>query len=220
MAGDQGGTALARVLFGDADARGRLPVTFPQSYGQEQVAGDTDKYPGDLLQNVHYKEGVLVGYRWFDARHLVPAFEFGAGLSYTSFSFGHMKIRPAAGDAKAATVQVKIRNTGRRRGTAVPQVYLGVPGSKNVVQPLRKLAGYAKLSIAARHSKTMKLTIDRRALSYWDTGTHGWRVADGCYAVMLGTSERDIVRSATIAVGHASCPGAAAALPHAASARR
>ena len=213
MAGDQGGTALARILFGDAEVRGRLPVTFPQSYSQEQVAGDTDRYPGDLLQNVRYSEGVLAGYRWFDAKHFEPAFPFGAGLSYTSFALNHFKLKAATKHALGATVTFRVNNTGARRGVAVPQLYLGVPGSSRIVQPPRKLAGYAKLSIASHHTKTVKLRIDQRALSYWDVGTSSWEVAKGCYSVMIGRSSRDITRTMTLAVRGASCPGAAASIP-------
>jgi beta-glucosidase len=84
--GEQGGAALARVLFGDVDPSGHLPVTFPQAEGDEPTAGDPESYPG-VANSETYKEGVLVGYRWFDAHALTPAFPFGFGLSYTSFAY-------------------------------------------------------------------------------------------------------------------------------------
>lgn len=211
FAGDQGGTALARVLYGDVDPGGRLPVTFPKSEDQEQTAGDAEKYPG-VLETVSYKEGVLVGYRWFDAHRFEPAFEFGSGLSYTRFSYGGLKVTPAKNDALGLKVSLRVRNTGKRRGYAVPQLYLGVPAAAGVVQPPRKLAGYQKLSIARRHYKRAEFTVDRRALSYWDTPRMGWEVTKGCYRLMVGTSSREILREATVAVRGADCPGAVARL--------
>src|SRR4051794_640850 len=117
--GERGGTAIARVLFGDADPAGRLPATFPAAEDQEPTAGDPDKYPGNGL-DVHYKEGVFVGYRWFDAHGFQPAFPFGFGLSYTRFRFSGLRV---AGRRVSATVT----NAGRRPGIAVPQLYLGSP---------------------------------------------------------------------------------------------
>src|SRR4051812_11088407 len=94
--GQQGGPAIARVLFGDTDPGGRLPATFPQSEDQLPTAGDPQKYPG-TGETATYKEGVLVGYRWYDANNLTPAFPFGFGLSYTTFKFAHMKVAPDVG---------------------------------------------------------------------------------------------------------------------------
>jgi beta-glucosidase len=209
MPGDQGGTAIARVLYGDVDAGGRLPVTFPRSARQEQVAGDPAKYPG-VLQTVTYKEGVLVGYRWFDARHETPAFPFGYGRSYTRFKYGKLAVAPLTGGALGAIVTIHVRNVGARRGFAVPQLYLGVPGAPGIVQPPRKLAGYAKLNVGRGRVKKATFTIDQRALSYWDVGSSGWAITKGCYHVMVGRSEADIVRDATVSVRGADCPGAVA----------
>ena len=93
--GLEGGTAIGRVLFGD-DPGGRLPVTFPRREADLPTAGDLEAYPG-VAEMVRYKEGVLVGHRWYDAKGIEPAFAFGHGLSYTSFSYRDLKITPAAG---------------------------------------------------------------------------------------------------------------------------
>jgi beta-glucosidase len=208
--GQEGGPAIARVLFGDADPGGRLPVTFPQKEADEPVAGDPEKYPG-TEENVIYKEGVLVGYRWWDANNLTPAFAFGHGLSYTTFAFRHMKVTPDVGGTLPLTVSVEVKNTGARPGVVVPQLYLGLPQpSPGVVQPPKQLRGMAKLELAPGQSKKVTFAVDERALSYWNTDANGWQVAPGCYGVMIGRSSRDITDSAQIAVDSQGCTGAVA----------
>jgi beta-glucosidase len=195
--GEAGGTAIARVLFGDADPGGRLPATFPDRESDEQVAGDTSRYPGDPTGDVHYSEGVLNGYRWFDAERERPAFAFGAGRSYTTFAYRRLR-------ATARSVSFDVVNTGRRRGVAVPQLYLGLPQpDAQTVQPPKQLKGYAKLTLAAGARRRVTFPLDRRALSYWNTAAHGWAVAPGCYCVLAGSSSRRLPLRATV------CPRAA-----------
>jgi beta-glucosidase len=200
--GESGGTAIARVLFGDVDPGGRLPVTFPKKEADLPTAGDTNKYPGDASGNVHYDEGVLMGYRWFDAKKLAPAYPFGFGLSYTRFRYGRLTVKPGRGRSTSAKVSFNVTNTGSRRGIEVPQLYLSLPQpSAGVVQPPRQLKGYRKLSLAPGKTKRVTLPIDARALSYWDTAAQRWAVAPGCYGIGVGRSSRRIVRSATVVVG-------------------
>ena len=182
--GEQGGPAIARALFGDTDPAGRLPVTFPRQEGDIPTAGDPQKYPG-VAEEESYKEGVLVGYRWYDHNGLTPAFPFGFGRSYTTFVHRGLRIRRAPG---GASVSVEAVNTGRRAGVDVAELYLGLPQPRpGVVQP-------------------------PRAFSYWDVGAHAWRVAPACYRVMVGRSSRQIDQRATVAVNGAHCRRAAAAL--------
>jgi beta-glucosidase len=202
--GEEQGPALARVLFGDADPGGRLPVTFPDSESQLAVYGDPTAYPGTT--DVSYKEGVLVGYRWFDARRLRPAFPFGFGLSYTRSRFDRLRIDSPGRRGAAATVRVRLTNMGVRRGTVIPQLYLGLPSpASGVVQPPRQLKGYAKVVLAPGHHRAVSFSLDDRAFSYWDAGTGRWRVAPGCYGVYVGRSSRDLPLSGVIARGGASC---------------
>jgi beta-glucosidase len=189
--GQNGGTALARVLFGDVDAGGRLPATFPRSADDPPTAGDPEAYPG-VGGQVHYKEGVLVGYRHYDENDITPAFAFGHGLSYTTFGYGAPTVRRASG-SDVATVSFTVTNTGDRTGYAVPQLYVGMPRPRpGVEQPPRQLKGTAKLSLAPGETRRVTMPLDRRSLSYWDTAADGWRVAAGCYRLMLGRSSRDI----------------------------
>src|SRR3954447_2788253 len=212
--GESGGTAIARVLFGDVDPGGRLPVTFPERDEDLPTAGDPQKYPGDANGDVHYKEGVLVGYRWFDAKNLAPAYPFGYGLSYTTFALRNLRVTAASGGATGARVTVDVVNTGTRGGTAVPHLYLALPQpSSDVVQPPKALKGASKLSLAPGQIRRVSFTLDQRELSYWDSDARDWAVAPGCYGVLAGRSSRDIDQRATVAVGSASCPGAAARIP-------
>jgi beta-glucosidase len=204
---------MARVLFGDAEPGGRLPATFPLREADEPTAGDPEAYPG-VAETVTYKEGVLIGYRWFDERKLGVAYPFGFGLSYTSFAFRNLRVTAAPDGAIGLTARIDVANTGRRSGTAVPQLYLGLPQpAPGVVQPPWQLKGFAKVSLRAGGARTVRIALDQRAFSYWDVRSGGWRVAPGCYGLMVGRSSREIARRATVAVGGASCPGAVARLP-------
>jgi beta-glucosidase len=208
--GEAGGTAIARVLFGDADPGGRLPATFPRSEADEPTGGDTSRYPGDAGGDVHYSEGVLVGYRWFDAKGLAPAYPFGYGLSYTRFRLSRLKVARARDGG--ATVSVTVANVGRRAGVAAPQLYLGMPQpDAATVQPPRALKGYMKVALRPGARRTVRFALDARALSYWNTAAHDWAVAPGCYRVFAGTSSRDLPLRATLPVGGARCRAGAAA---------
>ena len=196
--GQNGGTAIARVLFGDAEPGGRLPTTFPLREEDQPTSGDPQAYPG-VAEQVQYKEGVLMGYRWFDARGLGVAYPFGHGLGYTRFALSRLRI---AGD----TVSVTVRNTGRRAGTAVPQLYLGLPQPRrDVVQPPRQLKAFERVTLAAGAGRRVTFTLGERAFQYWDTPAGGWRTAPGCYRVMVGQSSRDLPLGGAIARGGARC---------------
>jgi beta-glucosidase len=200
--GENGGTAVARVLFGDVDPGGRLPVTFPNSLDDEPTSGDPEKYPG-VAEQVKYKEGVFVGYRWFDEHKLGVAYPFGYGLSYTTFSLSGLRLEPGSD----ATVSAVVENTGTRAGTAVPQLYLGLPNvSKDVQQPPRQLKGYAKVTLKAGEAKRVSFPLDERAFSYWNTPAKGWRIEPGCYTAEVGFSSRDLPLRGTIGRGQA-CSG-------------
>jgi beta-glucosidase len=199
--GQQGGTAIARVLFGDVNPSGHLPVTFPRSEAQEPTAGDRSAYPGVGLDET-YKEGVFVGYRWFDQHGLAPAFPFGFGLSYTRFTFGHLSIAQGAGNV---VIHAIATNRGPRAGAAVAQLYLRLPSSPGVPQPPAQLKGLARVTVARGQSARVSFPLDSRSLSYWSASGGDWRVAPGCYQVMVGSSSRDTPLRGTFAQGGARC---------------
>ena len=196
--GAGGGPAIARVLFGDVDPGGRLPATFPQTEEHYPYHGDPEAYPG-VAEEVKYKEGVLVGYRWFDAKGHRPAYPFGFGRSYTRFRYGPLRVR-------GRRVSFTVTNVGRRRGIEVPQLYLGLPSpAAGVVQPPRQLKGFRKLRLRPGRRARVTFRVRTRDLSYWHEGAQAWRVAPGCYRIMVGRSSRHVVRRARRALGGGSC---------------
>ena len=195
--GSAGGTALARTLFGDVDPGGRLPATFPRHERDLPTAGHPGRYPG-VHDVVHFSEGVLMGYRWYDERRIEPAFPFGFGLSYTRFAFRGLRVK-AARHGIGARVSVEVVNTGRRTGIAVPQLYIGLPGAPGRVQPPRQLKGFERVTLRPGGRARVRFRLDRRAFSYWNRGHNRWEVAAGCYRVLVGSSSRRIVARAKLA---------------------
>lgn len=211
--GQEGGTAIARILFGDVDPGGRLPATFPQQQSDIPTAGDLKQYPGVADQET-YKEGVLVGYRFYDAHNIAPAYPFGFGLSYSTYRYSDLHIQASSSTAgPAATVTATVTNTGGRAGTAVPELYLGLPSpAPGVVQPPAQLKGFAKVTLDRGQSTRVSFPLDARAFSYWDANQHRWRVTAGCYRVMVGGSSRDLPLRGSVSYGSAVCPDATVAL--------
>lgn len=186
--GQTQGGALARVLTGEAEPGGRLPLTLPRTLAGTPAA-DPSTYPG-VAGQVHYSEGVFVGYRGIDPAGEQPAFHFGHGLSYTSFAYEGLAVTPGVGDV-AATVEVTVRNTGGRRGSEVVQVYVGELPTE-VPTPKRQLAGFAKVHLESGESTRVRIDIPRRAVSYFDVTTHDWTTPAGAVDVLVGASSADI----------------------------
>ena len=201
--GQDGGPAIARVLFGDVDPGGRLPVSFPMNDGDWPTANNPRQYPGVGFVAEH-SEGVFIGYRHYDEKGIEPRWAFGHGLSYTTFTMSGLRLDALS--AAGATVSVLVRNTGARTGTTVAQLYLGLPDAGEVRQPPRALKGFHKLSLKPGEAKRVRFKLDERAFSYWDVKSAGWRVAPGCYAVEAGFSSRDLPLAGRIGRG-ADCPG-------------
>jgi beta-glucosidase len=206
--GEDGGTAIAHVLFGDASPGGRLPATFPATAGDiPTAAGGAAVYPGVLgggpgLFQEYYYEGVMVGYRSYDSRGIVPAYPFGFGLSYTRLRFSALRV---ARRGVLVRVSVLVANVGRRAGWAVPELYVGLPSLPGVVEPPNQLAGFRKIYVAPGHSRRVAMSLDARSFSYWDTAAGGWRVAPGCDAIRVGSSSRSLPLRAVVAQGGANC---------------
>jgi beta-glucosidase len=193
--GTQGGTAIANLLFGKANPSGRLPATFPASIDQLPKPSTPNK--GDTT----YSEGATVGYKWYDAKGLTPAFPFGHGLSYTSFAYSGLSAKADAGTVSASFT---VKNSGARKGKDVPQLYVAGAGW----EAPKRLGAFTKVALAPGESKTLTLTIDPRLLATFDGGSNNWKIAGGTYQVMLGTSAKDIIATVpvmlearTIAVG-------------------
>jgi beta-glucosidase len=211
--GEEGGSAIARVLFGQADPGGRLPATFPRRARDIPTAGSPRRYPG-VDDEEYYKEGVFVGYRWYDQHDLRPAFPFGSGDSYTTFRYRHLRISPASsGDSSVAKIRFDVTNTGRREGKAVAQLYLGLPSNGGLREPPKELKGFDALYLKPGRTKTVTLSLRDRDFAHWATSAKKWRVSTGCYRVRVGSSSRDLPLDGTIARRDANCGGGGVAIP-------
>ncbi|GGT91769.1 beta-glucosidase family protein [Streptomyces violascens] len=185
--GQEGAEATAAVLFGDCDPGGRLTQTFPVSEDRHPMAGDPRRYPG-VDGTEEYSEGIHLGYRWYDAEDVTPLFPFGHGLSYTTFEYTDLSVRP---DGDGLAVGFTVRNTGRRTGTTVAQVYLGPSPDLRLDQARRALAGYRRLELEPGREQRVTVRISARSLSSWDPERHGWVLGTGTREVSVGVSARE-----------------------------
>lgn len=186
--GQEGAAATAAVLFGDCDPGGRLTQSFPADDTRHPVAGDPRRYPG-VDGRQEYTEGVHIGHRWYDREGVRPLFPFGHGLSYTSFSY----TAPAARRVRdGVEVALTVRNTGRREGVTVPQVYLGPSPDLPFDQAVRVLAAYRRLTLRPGERRRVTVRIGERTLSCWDPRRHAWVLGTGRRTVWVGASSGDL----------------------------
>jgi beta-glucosidase len=201
FAGEEWGHALADVLSGDVAPSGKLPTTFPVRI--EDTPAYTS-YPGERGQ-VHYGEGVFVGYRWYDARRIEPKFCFGHGLSYTTFALDAPTASTAAvttsalADGDTVRVAVRVRNTGARRGAEVVQCYVH-DAESSVGRPPHELKAFAKVWLDPGEAAEAVLELDRRAFAFWDVTADAWTVEPGDFELRIGTSSRAIAHRLPLTV--------------------
>ena len=183
LPGEEGAAALAEVLLGKIDPSGRLPVTFPMR--------DEDD-PTDLRSvRSAYSEGLLIGYRGLAARGVQPLFPFGYGLSYTSFAWSGLTAPARVPGGRPVSLQLTIRNTGKRAGREVVQAYVA-PVEPAAGDPPIALRGFAKISLEPGKRQVVTILLDPRAFSTWDKAAKAWRVRPGRYRLMVGASSADI----------------------------
>ncbi|MEO8183032.1 MAG: glycoside hydrolase family 3 C-terminal domain-containing protein, partial [Deltaproteobacteria bacterium] len=195
--GQEGGTAIAEVLFGEHNPSGKLPVTFARAYADHPSA---PFYSISTDKKTPYSEGVFVGYRGFDARHVEPQFPFGHGLSYTEFAYKALRVAPAA--EGSVSVELSIENQGPRAGSEIAQVYVAPP-SGGVPRPPQELKGYARVELAPGESRVLQLSLGPRAFAHW---AKGWSITAGSYEIRVGASSRDLRLSERIELAAASLP--------------
>lgn len=192
--GEEGGHALADILFGNVDPSGKLTDTI--AFRREDYP-DFGNFPGSK-GTVHYTEGVYVGYRHFDKAAIDPIFAFGYGLTYTTFEYSNFKLSAGSiGAADSLTASVDIANTGKRAGAEVVELYVE-PRSQTIDRPIRELKGFAKLSLAPGEKKTAKLTLTPADFAYYDVDGKQWKADPGRYDVEVGASSRDIRLRSTV----------------------
>jgi beta-glucosidase len=192
--GQEGGTALAEVLLGDTNPSGRLPVTFERRW-QDNPVHDS-YYPATGTKRVEYKEGVFVGYRGYEHSGTKPIFPFGFGLSYSSFKFANLTIKPSnAGQSGPAGVRYEVSfdvtNTGKLQGAEVAQVYVGDKHSK-IARPEKELKGFAKMELRPGETKRVSVILNDRAFSYYDVASKQWRAEPGEFDILVGPSSQQI----------------------------
>jgi beta-glucosidase len=192
--GDEGGWSTANLLLGKTSPAGRLPVTWARRL--EDYAATDPSHPERSQKGADgkttYSEGVNVGYRWFDQEKIAPLFAFGHGLSYSTFQYSGLKIEKASDGG--LDVKVQIRNTGNADSDEVPQVYLGAPSEipAGVEFPVRALAAFDRIHLAAGETKTATLHVAPRQLQYWSAKDGKWATASGKRKLSVGASSRDL----------------------------
>lgn len=197
--GQEEGTALANILFGDQNPSGHLPFTIPRSEN-ELGPGQENPWSNYNDPNVDFYEGVNVGYRGYIAQGVTPAFPFGHGLSYTDFEFDRLRVNglTATGRDSTGRVRVRVENTGDRAGTEVVEVYAGaLPGLES---PARKLVGFAKVHLDEGERRRVRIDIDRTNLSYWDESRDRWVTPRGSVTLYVGRSATETDLSGRIRV--------------------
>jgi beta-glucosidase len=189
-AGQAQGIALAQLLFGEYSPSGKLPVSFERSW-EDNPAHD-NYYPKSADRKIEYKEGVFLGYRYFDKAAAKPQFPFGYGLSYTTFAYKNLSITPApATGEQGIKVEFDVTNTGQRAGAEVAEVYVGEPHA-TVPRPVKELKGFNRVSLNAGETRHVSVTLDRRAFAYYNIKDHDWTVDAGDFDVYVGSSSAHI----------------------------
>jgi beta-glucosidase len=204
--GQEGGTAIAEVLFGKRNPEGKLPVSFDRSWDENPSAkyyyptpgADTrlhvienGKPPVDyVIPHVKYDDGLMVGYRYWTTEGKHPLYPFGFGLSYTTFTFSKLDVPATANSGSTVPVSFDVTNTGSVAGAEVAQLYVSDP-SATVKRPERELKGFEKVRLAPGETKHVTLSLDARAFSYWDEAKHNWTIDPGKFTILVGDSSEN-----------------------------
>jgi beta-glucosidase len=213
FAGSSGHKALADVLVGDVNPSGKLPLTFTSSEADlphpepPKIPAESQAHAGDVADNgapssnasahtgyaVHYDEGGAVGYKWFEEQHKKPLFAFGFGLSYTTYTYSGLSF-----DAGTKTAHFTVRNTGKRPGTEIAEVYARLP--KGTDEPYKRLVGWTRVALAPGESKGVSVAIDDRVLKIFDEEKNAWNTSPGEYQVLVGGSSDNTPLTGTLLV--------------------
>ena len=196
LSGQAVGAAVVDILFGKVNPSAKLPETFPYKLEDNPsylyYLGEGDK--------VEYREGVFVGYRYYDTKKMDVRFPFGYGLSYTTFAYSNLKLSAAQiKDTDTLTVSVDVTNTGSMAGKEVVQLYVSDVES-TVIRPVKELKGFDKVDLQPGETKTVTFTLGKRAFAYWNTQIHDWHVESGEFRILVGKSSRDIQLEETVTV--------------------
>ncbi|HEX2927429.1 MAG TPA: glycoside hydrolase family 3 C-terminal domain-containing protein [Ruminiclostridium sp.] len=188
LGGQAVGGAISDIIFGDVSPSGKLAETFPQKLSHNPSFLN---FPGEG-DAVQYREGIFVGYRYYDKKEIEPLFPFGFGLSYTKFEYSSIQVnKKAMSSDDTLKVTVKVKNIGDRAGKEIIQLY--VSDMQNaVIRPVKELKGFEKVKLEPLEEKSVTFELDKRAFAYYDIDIKDWRVQGGKYTIMVGSSSRDI----------------------------
>jgi len=211
--GQEGGTAIAEVLFGKRNPEGKLPVSFDRSWEENPSypyyypakgedtklhVTEPDRPAIDIaIGRAKYGDKLLVGYRYWTTTGKHPLYPFGFGLSYTTFRFANLTAPASAASGATVPVSFDVTNSGSVEGAEVAQLYVSDPSSK-AQRPERELKGFAKVRLAPGETKHVTLSLDARAFSYWDESAHGWTIDPGKFVVRVGDCSENTPLTAEI----------------------
>jgi beta-glucosidase len=203
--GQEGGLAIAEVLFGAHTPEGKLPISFGREWKDNPTHDfyDAPPHPPGSNPTVKYGEGVFLGYRWYTSypKKAQPLFAFGYGLSYTTFGFANLQLSPATAKAgDTVSVSFDVTNTGQRAGAEVAQVYVGDPSAR-VARPARELKAFRKVRLQPGQTGHVTLILDRRSFAYYDVKQHAWQVDPGRFKVYVGDASNHTPLSADLTLG-------------------
>ncbi len=202
--GQNGNTALAEVISGKTNPSGKLPMTiekeFDNSPGHDYLPAGEQLYSGWLSEREHmhpvfdvtYKEGIFVGYRWYDRQHIEPLYPFGFGLSYTKFEYSNLRLsKKGISEMDTVVVTFDLKNVGTREGAEISQVYVQEVASP-VPRPVKELKGFQRVVLNEGQSESVSIALNSRAFAHWDAVSHSWVVDKGVYKILVGASSADI----------------------------
>ncbi|MCC3868898.1 beta-glucosidase [Terrisporobacter mayombei] len=196
LTGQAGGSAMANILYGEVNPSAKLAETFPVKLAHNPSHLN---FPGEI-DKVGYKEGIFVGYRYYDKKEMDVLFPFGHGLSYTNFEYSDLKLSSKEiNDTDKLTVTVKVKNTGDVYGKEIVQLYVFDVVS-NVQRPMKELKGFEKVGLNPGEEKEISFELDKRSFAYYNVDIKDWHVESGAFEILIGKSSRDIVLKETIKV--------------------
>jgi beta-glucosidase len=200
--GEQGGTALAEVLFGDVNPSGRLPISFEKQLADNPSIKSYYTEPG--THRIVYNDGIFVGHRGYEHDKTEPLFPFGYGLSYTAFAFSNLAIKDMSQNSSEPRFEVSfdVKNTGSRDGAEVAQVYIS-EGSPSVPRPIKELKGFSKVRLARGETSRVAVPLDLRSFAFYDVVRHQWRANQGSYKVQVGPSSQKMELEGTLTLKEA-----------------
>ena len=196
LTGQAGGSAVCDILFGDVNPSGKLSETYPVALSDNS---SYNYFPGTTV-SVEHREGVYVGYKYYDTANKEVAFPFGFGLSYTTFEYSDIKVSAdKIKDTDTVTVSFKVKNTGDVDGAEVAQLYVNDVES-TIYRPVKELRGFKKVFLKAGEEAEVSIELDKRAFAYYNVNIGDWHVESGDFKILVGASSRDIRLEATVNV--------------------